>query len=166
MSTSLFDQCNLFDNLTPAQKTVVRQLFDTVQECSGAVIFNQDDPAEFLYIVMSGEVHIQYKPYDGPALTVTRVREEGVVGWSAALGSPTYTSSAVCETDCTLLCVSSQALRGLCDRSPDIAELVLERLAAVIAKRTRNTHVQVVAMLENGLKPGMKRTLAVDQFVH
>ena len=163
MPTQLFDQCRLFDNLAPVQKAIVKHLFESVQECSGAVIFNQGDPAKDLYIVMDGEVLIQYKPDDGPLLTVTRVKKEGVVGWSAALGSPSYTSSGVCATGCTLLRVSGESLRGLCDEFPDTAELVLERLAAVIAKRVRNSHVQVVALLEQGLKPNMRKTLEADR---
>jgi CRP-like cAMP-binding protein len=157
MSLYYFDQLKLFDDLTPVQNAIVRQLFFPVEECSGSMLFNQGDPANYLYIVVNGEVLIQYKPDDGPILTVARIKPEGVVGWSAALGSPNYTSSAICSTDCQLLRISSEDLRGLCERYPETGALVLERLAVVIAQRMRNTHVHVIALLEQGLRIGISR---------
>jgi CRP-like cAMP-binding protein len=121
-------------------------------EPAGTVLFEQGDPAVHLYVVTEGEVHIRYKPEDGPALIVARVRTDGVVGWSAALRSPMYTSSAVCSTECYMLRVSGQDLRDLCARHPETGRLILERLAAGIAERLRNTHKHVLELLEQGLR--------------
>jgi CRP/FNR family cyclic AMP-dependent transcriptional regulator len=163
MSLFYFDQLKLFDNLTPAQNVIVRQLFFPVEECAGAMLFNQGDPANYLYIVVNGEVLIHYKPDDGPLLTVARIKPEGVVGWSAALGSPNYTSSAICSTDCQLLRISSEDLRDLCERYPETGAQVLERLAIVIAERMRNTHVHVMALLEQGLRIGINKPVEAAQ---
>jgi NTE family protein len=122
----------------------------------GDVIFEQGDLAEYLYLVVEGEVLVRFKPDDGPALTVARVRPQGVVGWSAALGSPEYTSSAVCSEDSQMLRVRGEDLRELCEKYPEAGTLVLERLAAVIAERLRNTHDYVMAMLEQGLHLGVR----------
>ncbi len=113
MDADQINQLKLFEDLTPAQSTMIRDIFSPVEELSGSVIFCQGDPAEYLYIVAEGEVLIEYKPDDGPLLTIARIRTDGVVGWSAALGSPDYTSSAICSTDCTLLRVSGAALPRL-----------------------------------------------------
>ena len=43
-------------------------------------------------------------------------------------------------------------LRKLCEQHPDTGVLLLDRLATVIAQRLRNTHEQVVALLEVGLR--------------
>ncbi len=157
MYTYDFDQLSLFDNLTPVQSAFVRHLFVPIETCSGDTLFKQGDPALFLYIVIDGEVLIQYKPDDAPVITVARIKKEGVLGWSAALGSPYYTSAAVCSTDCILLRVSGQDLRDLCDQYPDTGSLILNRLAEVIAKRLRNTHAHVMALLEQGLRLGSRK---------
>jgi len=99
-------------------------------------------------------------------LTIARIKPEGVLGWSAALGSPEYTSSAVCEADCTLLRISGEDLRNLCDRYPETGSYVLERLAEVIAKRLRNTHTQVLALLEQGMQAGLSKTIEAHKVVH
>lgn len=164
MSTSQFDQLHIFEGLTPLQNTILRNLFIEETECSGTIIFDQGDPAEYLYLVADGEVLIRYKPDDGPLLTVARVKQEGVVGWSAALGSPAYTSSAVCSTDCTLLRISSASLRELCNHYPDLGGLILERLANIIAKRLRNTHPHVMALLEQGLHVNAHRVVPTNHY--
>ncbi|MGB9521965.1 MAG: Crp/Fnr family transcriptional regulator, partial [Anaerolineales bacterium] len=113
--------------------------------------FEQGESAENLYLVVSGEVIVRYKPEDGPELIVARVKQGGIVGWSAALGSRHYTSGAICGCDSQLLCVRGEDLRSLCNRYPDTGVLVLERLADVIAERLNSTHAEVVKLLKQGL---------------
>ena len=151
MNDNLFDQLKLFSNLSQAQLAVVKPLFVPQSECSGTLLFEQGDPADFMYLLVEGEILIQFKPEDGPVLTVTKVHPEGVVGWSAALGNPTYTSSALCSTACWILRVRGEDLRRLCERHPDTGDMVVERLAEVIAERMRNTYPQIMAILEQGL---------------
>lgn len=149
-----YDHLVLFQGLTPSQSMLVVPLFQSVYEPAGSIIFEQGGSAEYLYLVIDGEVNIRYKPDDGPALMVARIRPEGVVGWSSALGSPTYTSSAVCSTDCHMLRVKGQDLRALCENYPETGSLMLERLAVVIAERIRNTYEPVITLLEQGLRLG------------
>jgi CRP/FNR family cyclic AMP-dependent transcriptional regulator len=160
MSGDPFDQLSLFQNLSKGQVDLLRPLFRPVLELAGTVIFEQDDPAIFLYVVIEGEVHIRYKPEDGPAIIVSHVQPNGVVGWSTALGSPAYTSSAVCATDCQMLRVSGQDLRDLCEQYPETGTLLLERLATVIAERLRSTHSHVIALLEQGLHISESKPIA------
>lgn len=152
MPVNLFDQLILFQDLETEQQAVLKPLFVPCAFLTGDVIFEQGDPAEYLYLLLEGEIHVRFKPDDGPALIVARVRPEGVAGWSAALGSPNYTSSAVCVEDCYLLRVRGKDLRELCEQYPETGALVLERLAVVIAKRLRNTYEQVITLLELGLQ--------------
>lgn len=156
MTTDFFDRLPLiFGGLSPNQKDVLRSLFIPVECFSGTVLFEQGDPAEHLFLVVSGEVVIRYKPDDGPAITVARVHPGSVVGWSAALGNPAYTSGAICETYTQMLRVRGADLRGLCTYDPDTGYLILERLAKVIAERLRKGQEQVLALLLQGLRNGM-----------
>ena len=151
MSGRVLDDLTLFQGLSQEDRERVLPMFAPDYFPAGTVLFEQGDLAAQLYIVLEGEVSIRYKPEDGPPLIVSRVHDEGVVGWSAAIGSPTYTSAAVCTADCYVLRVRSTDLRHLCEEYPQTGSLLLERLAALIAERLRNTHPQVIAMLEHGL---------------
>ncbi len=162
MSGNSLDHILIFQDLTPDQIALVRPLFVLSFEPAGSEIFQQGELAEYLYILVDGEVNIRYKPDDGPVLNVTRVHPGGVVGWSAALGNPEYTSSAVCISDCQMLRVRGQDLRQLCEQHPETGVLILERLAAVIAERLRNTHQQVMALLEQGLRIDVNKPIVAS----
>jgi CRP-like cAMP-binding protein len=152
MSGDPFERLALFQDLSVEQGDLLRSLFIIKYLPAGAELFKQGEQAECLYVVIEGEVHIRYKPEDGPALIVARVQPEGVVGWSAAIGSPAYTSSAFCVEDSKLLCTRSQDIRQLCEDHRETGILLLERLAALISERLKNAHQQVMAMLEQGMQ--------------
>jgi CRP/FNR family transcriptional regulator, cyclic AMP receptor protein len=156
MSEDIFDRLSLFDDIHSAQLARIAPLFVPCDFYADTTLFNQGDPAEFLYLVVVGEVVVNFKPDDGPPITVARVQPDGVVGWSAALGSRTYTSAACCSEYTQLLRVRGSDLRILCQQHPDTGILILNRLAAVIAQRLSNTHEQVVALLEMGLRASVE----------
>jgi CRP-like cAMP-binding protein len=160
MAATTIQQLRLFQDLTPAQYAILQRLFSPRYEPQDAVIFEQGDPAEALYILVAGEIDIRFKPEDGSELTMTRVHPESVIGWSAALGNPLYTSTAVCLSDCQMLSIRGQDLRQLCETYPETGLLILERLAAGISQRLRNSHQTVRALLEQGLCININRELA------
>jgi CRP/FNR family transcriptional regulator len=147
-----YEHINFFKDLSPEQRQLIEALFVYREYDAGTVLFEQGETANRLFIVLYGEVEIVYKPEDGPALTVTRVPSNNIVGWSAALGNPNYTSSAICSTDCAFLYVSGEDLRNLCVQYPDLCPIILDRLAVMIAKRLRNTHQHVIDLLKEGLQ--------------
>lgn len=152
MPGDVFDQLPIFKDLSPETRLVVRPLFVPCEGYDQTTLFQQGDPAEHLYLVISGEVVIHYKPEDGPAIIITRVRPGGVVGWSAAIGNRYYTSAAICSGYTQLVRVRGRDLRILCEEDPETGILILERLATVIAERLRNTHDQVITLLKQGLR--------------
>ena len=109
-------------------------------------------------MVIDGEVAIYFKPDDGPELVVSRIKEGGVFGWSAAFGRGFYTSGATCIQSANLLRVRGADLKMLRENHPETGILILKRLADMVAKRMENNgdHSQVVAFLEHGLKNGVK----------
>jgi len=149
--TDVLESLTFFQGLTPAELGLLRYLFTPCDYFSSAQLFEQGDAAEYLYIVVTGEVIVRYKPDDGPPLVVTHVYPGGIVGWSAALGSKAYTSGAEAVCNTHLLRVRGTDLRNLCEQYPATGNVILDRLAGVIAERLRNTHPQVKAMLESAL---------------
>jgi CRP-like cAMP-binding protein len=150
-----FDDLSLFEGMSQEQRALLQEIFTPCAFEAYTMLFEQGGPAEYLYIVIQGEIIVKYKPEDAPPLTVAHVERNGVVGWSAALGSRTYTSGAQCSEDARLLRVRGADLRRLCEQHPQTGMLFLDRLATVIAERLRNTHDQVVALLELGLRNGV-----------
>jgi CRP/FNR family transcriptional regulator, cyclic AMP receptor protein len=151
MPKDIFDRLPFFQDLSPAQREALRPLLIACDCYGDTVLFQQGEAAEYLYLVVGGEVLISYKPEDGPPITVTRVGPGGVVGWSAALGNRLYTSSAACTVYTQMLRVRGEDLRSLCREDPDTGVIVLDHLASIIAERLRHTHDQVISLLKQGL---------------
>jgi len=141
----------LFQGLSSDQVAQLQPLFSPCDYAVGTVIFQQGEPAEHLYAVLTGEVIVRFKPEDGPALVVARIRPGGVVGWSAALHSHKYTSAALTSEESQLLRVRGTDLRSICEQQPDLSQVLLDNLAGIIAERLRSTHPQVLALLQLGL---------------
>jgi CRP/FNR family cyclic AMP-dependent transcriptional regulator len=152
MSINALKNCVLFTGFSDQQLSALAELSEGEHLEGGQVIFAQDDPADRLYVLLSGRVAIRFKPHDGEMLTVTEIAPGGVFGWSAALGRRSYTSSAVCLEAGEALGLKGADLRQLCETQPETGVIILERLAEVIAQRLRSTHEQVVDLLRLGMR--------------
>lgn len=141
------DQISLFQGLSPAQAGLLQSLMEPCEFLRDSSIFEQGEAAQYLYVLVRGEVLVRYKAYDGPVITVAHVGPGGVFGWSAALGRPAYSSGAICATNCQAYRIMGRALHHLCNQNPDSGMIILERLADVIAERLSSTHSQVLEML-------------------
>jgi CRP-like cAMP-binding protein len=151
MDANVFPNLFLFQDLLPKHLTLLQPLFIPCEFTADSVLFEQGAPAENLFAVVSGEVVVNFKPDDGSTIVVARVQPGSIVGWSAALGSRRYTSSAVCATYTQLLRVRGDDLRRLCLKHPDTGSIFLDRLATVIAERLHSTHDLVLSLLQLGL---------------
>lgn len=144
----------VFSNLDPAELERIAPLLNLRLFHPDEVIFEQGQVAVYLYILLDGEVVINYKPYDGPPLTVARITPGGVFGWSAALHREVYTSAAVSLTRSEAICLSSLQLKTLCEKYPRTGMVLLEHLADVIAQRLNSTHAQILSILTQGMTLG------------
>ena len=152
MAGDIFEKLSLFQGLEPEQLELLRPIFIPCHFQADSTIFGQGELAGNLFIVVSGEVVVAFKPDDGPLITVARVRPGSIVGWSAALGRQFYTSGASASVDTQLLRVRGTDLRQLFEQNSEIGEIILDRLAGLIAERLSITHPQVLALLNLGLR--------------
>ena len=134
----------------------INQLSPYLIECvfsKDHMIFEQGQPAEYLYILLGGQVLVRYKPYDGPLLDVAHIEPGGVFGWSAALRRDVYTSGAMAVQESLAYRIRGANLPVICEKYPETGNLFRDRLASVIAERLRSTHTQVLGMLSQRMDP-------------
>ena len=144
---------SLFKNMKESHVTLLQRLFERYSFRSGTVVVQQGAPADFLYLVISGKAQVSYKPYDeGSSITVSHVGKDGLFGWSAVVGSPTYTSSVTATEDLETYRIRGSRLRNLCAEYPEAGKDILERLANVVSSRWMNAHEQVKAILVQGIQ--------------
>jgi CRP/FNR family transcriptional regulator, cyclic AMP receptor protein len=144
-------QLSIFNGLDHLQIGRIAPILESCFFDENSIIFHQDQDAQFLYILLIGEVIVRFKPYDGEELTIAHVCPEGVFGWSAALGRPKYTSSAYSHHASKAVRIKVDRLKKFCERNPDLGMILLDRLASGIAERLRSTHDEVLDLLIRGL---------------
>jgi CRP/FNR family transcriptional regulator, cyclic AMP receptor protein len=152
MNIAKYIHLAFFTGLSAAEVDLLAPFFAPQTWVAGTVVFEQGDYAEYLYLVVTGELTIRYKPEDGPIMNLTRIQPGGIFGWSAAMGNPTYTSGAVCALDSEVLCIRGADLRMICEKHPELGKVILNRLSAIIAERQHGQQGRVNSMLANGMR--------------
>ena len=151
MKLRVLGQLAFFSGLSVEELQLLEPFFQPRWFEQESTVFEQGEHAEYLYLVVKGEVVIRYKPEDGPVMIVSRVQPGGVFGWSAAVGNGAYTSGAVCAAGSEVLRVRGSDLRLICEQHPDVGRVILDRLAAVIAER-KQSQKQMTSFLANGIR--------------
>ena len=144
----------MFQDLSAGDIETIAPLFDIVCLSQNQVIFDYGMVADYLYILLDGEVVVNFKPYDGPQLIVARINSGGVFGWSSILGRQVYTTEAVAVADSTAVRIGGDELRCLYERNPQTGRVILEKLASVIAEPLHSTHDQIFTLLTRGMELG------------
>ncbi len=148
---STLNGISLFEGLSPLQIELLRPLFDFYSCPPDTVIFNQGDRADSLYLITGGNALIQYKPYDGPPITLARLKPGDAFGWSAVIGNPFYSSGIVSSTSLEAIRIRGTVLARLCREHPTTGTIILNRLARGVSGRWKDAQVQVQALLKDGL---------------
>lgn len=138
----------LFQNLEPAQMDLLIPLFENFSCTPETLVFAQNSPSTYLYLILEGTIQVQYKPYDGPPITVTNLSQGDVFGWSAVVGSH-YTSSAISKSGIKALRIRGTDLRSLMNKQPESGQTILDLLAKFVSSRWKNAHTQVQSILKS-----------------
>ena len=142
----------LFQGLGTAQIAVLKPLFESFACETGTVIFEKGDFAQYLYLLLKGEAVIQYKPYDGPAIILARLRAGDVFGWSAVVGNPMYTSSIISESEIEAIRIRGNQLRKMVEEHPETGRIFMDRLARIVSPRWGNASMQIQSLLNSSHK--------------
>lgn len=136
----------LFRGLTPTQRADLAPWFSPSLFAEGETIFAQGDPAERVYVLEKGMIALQFQPEDGERLAVATLHQESVFGWSAILGRPYYTSSAVSVARSRTITVPGEKLRALIRSQPELG-ILLGRMALDVADRQTGALSQIINLI-------------------
>ncbi|HEY4691439.1 MAG TPA: cyclic nucleotide-binding domain-containing protein [Anaerolineae bacterium] len=139
---------SFFEGMSAEQLALLAPLFRCVVFPAGSEVFAEGDEASELYLLVSGRVAIRVMHYDGGQVDVNVVQPGSLWGWSAALGRPTYTASAVCLSETHALAALGCDLRYVMQTYPDLGKLLLERIAQVAANRSMGMSDQLLRMFQ------------------
>lgn len=136
--------CALFQGLDDAQLAVLLPLCSATMVAKDALLFQEGDPARFLYIVAQGKVALEMavcKP-DGslarPA-TIAVLGPGDAFGWSSLVEPHVFTLSARALEQCQVVCLEGKKVREALEKAYDVGYLVMKNLTRLLAERLAET---------------------------
>jgi CRP/FNR family transcriptional regulator, polysaccharide utilization system transcription regulator len=98
----------------------------------GAVILNEGESANTLYILYKGAVDLKI----GGVKTVYRLTATSdIFGWSSLVEDAQYTATAIAETDIQVVKIDTRKMNRLFNANPLFGLTVYRRLSAIFNKR-------------------------------
>lgn len=97
---------------------------DRVEFARGEVIFREHDPADYMYVILSGEVEISLR---GEPLGAEL--EGGVIGEMAMINDSQRSATATTLSKVTAARIGREQFRSIISRNPDFALHLMQVLA-------------------------------------
>ncbi len=117
----------------------------------GTTIFERDEQAECLYILLEGTVYLVIK--NGGSITYNLSEPGDVFGWSSMLENGKYTAAGVSATDLKVLKIETYKLNRIFQNHPEVGFKVLQRLAEVISRRLSNAYRDLLSARSTDTTP-------------
>jgi len=124
-----------FHTLSDEQVNAIAQISNSVCYSKGYVLFKQDDPGDFLYLLIEGDVEVLYEHAETGAQRVDTVSSEEVVGCAAIVPPYTYTATEKCLSDVEVLEIKTNELRDLIQKDPQLGLLLQEYIIKILNER-------------------------------
>lgn len=109
-------------------------------------LFNEGDPARYLFVIMQGEVNIQYLLGNGELRTVDTLIGGDLLVWSALVEPHKTTAAGTTTKQTHLLRVDGRQLRELCEKDPQVGYRLMLEVAGLLANRLEGARVQLAAV--------------------
>lgn len=140
-----------FDLLAGLPRDALEEIARLAKEekhASNTMLFNEESPAEFLYLLVSGKISLEKYVQLGNTgtprrATISVIGPWQAVGWSSLVSPYIYTSSGICIEDTVVLAIAGEGLRTLMSKQPAAGYEFMSRVATI----TRSRLVNVTATL-------------------
>ncbi len=123
-------QTQLFWGLSPEFVKKVMSLATSVSLQAGDIIFKKNDPADFFYILIKGQIRICPIEVTKTECCCTCTGES--FGWDSLVEQPRYRSTAICVEPAVLLKLSRMNMNMVLEEDPYSATLFFRHLAAAL----------------------------------
>ncbi|MGI5832398.1 MAG: Crp/Fnr family transcriptional regulator [Thermoguttaceae bacterium] len=107
------------------------------------IIHREHEHSRYLYIVISGQVDIQYLLQDGRRKTLDTCMSGDYLLWSALIEPHQTNSIGIARTTAELLQVDGKRLLEICARDTDFGFRMMSLIASVIRRRLQAARYQL-----------------------
>jgi CRP-like cAMP-binding protein len=139
---------DVFGYLTPNQVDSISNAANAVRYRGGDTVYSQGEPADFIYVVLEGEVLLRLPGKGGLSVPIDVATAGTMFGSCMCFDIETYSTTAQCTEDSRLLKIQAVALSDLMDEDLRMGYAMQRRLSQVYFKRYLDTirKLQAVVM--------------------
>ncbi len=142
LDRSLISSVPTFHGLTPEQQDDVLADAQSVRYAKGADVFQQDQQAQFFFLLLHGHLRVYRLTPDGQQVVVRYISPGEIFGVAMALGRSTYPATATAVVDSVSLVWPNAVWPRLSERYPAL----LANTLRTVGSRLQDAQTRVVEM--------------------
>ena len=100
-----------------------------------AVLFEQGQEADTLYMLLIGKVLLELKASDAIMISLDAMKPGDPFGWSAFVPGSFYTTTATCSEPCELIIISGTELREIMEKDYLLGYRITEGVLKILQSR-------------------------------
>jgi len=113
---------------------------------AGTTLFREWDRADWFYVILGGEVHVQHRGPKGEAHTVDTLDDGDILVWSALVEPHRTTGVGITARETRVVALPATRLRELCQEDPRLGFNLMGEVVRLLATRLDSTRAQIAAM--------------------
>lgn len=118
-----------FKGLSAAALDAVNHHFRSLGHSTGTTLYHEGEPAEALFLVAHGKVKLLQHSASGEEVVLDLLGQGDLFGGLTLLGRRHYPQSAIAQTPCCVLAITTADFRHLVDTYSEVALNVLDTVA-------------------------------------
>lgn len=137
-----------FQSFSGLNELLLKQIAMIAEERTvpaGVRLFDEGMPADYLYVIVQGEVNIQYLLGSGEMRTVDTLVEGDLLVWSALVEPYRTTAYGTTTKETHLIAIRAEQLRQLCEENPILGYRLMTQVAKLLAHRLEGARIQLAA---------------------
>ncbi|HDZ23750.1 MAG TPA: cyclic nucleotide-binding domain-containing protein [Desulfobacteraceae bacterium] len=100
-----------------------------------AVLFEEGQEADTLYMLLTGKVLLELKASDTIMISLEAMKPGDPFGWSAIVPGSLYTANATCSEPCELITIPGKDLRQIMDKDHLLGYRIMEGISRILQTR-------------------------------
>jgi CRP-like cAMP-binding protein len=148
-TSAQFTGRELFPLLRPEQVHALSEVAERLSLKKGEIVYNRGDAAMHLYVVIDGQVSLRMRRTDGASLVIDEAGKGEIFGYCVCLDLHTYSTTAICSKDSTLLKIDATSLKKLMDRDLMTGYAVQTLISRVYFRRYLETMKKLQAIVQS-----------------
>jgi len=135
-----------FSQVSPEMLDKVAGIADEQTVQAGQALFAESDPAEYLYLIVRGEVTLACELGTGEFRVVDTLVDGELVGWASLVEPYRCHTFATAVKDTRFIRLAAPKLREFCEADHVFGQQLLAQVAQMLSSRLNSARVQLAAV--------------------